>query len=124
MRSLTSFVSSGTMPNKSPTTPRSQNSKIGAFGILIDGDDSACTAHSDLMLDRARDAACDVELRRYRFARLPDLMRVSDPARVDRSARRPHRTAERVGECFDDVEMLGTPQPSSARNDDRGLLDA
>src|SRR5258706_11841017 len=46
----------------------------GRIGVLVDGDDAAGRRHPRQMLDRARDAHRDVQLRRHRLARLPDLL--------------------------------------------------
>ena len=54
----------------------------GRIGILVDGDDQLGISHADQVLDRARDAAGDVQIRRDDFARLPDLMGVGDVAAV------------------------------------------
>jgi len=75
------------------------------------------------MLNSAGNAARDVELRRHRLAGLTDLVRMRDPARVDRGARGTDGTAERAGERLDDVEVLRTSQPTSAGHDDAGLID-
>src|SRR5207247_7636669 len=75
--------------------------------VLVDRDDHARALHADLVLDRARDAAGDVELRRDRLAGLPDLRGVRVPARVDDRARGRDGTAERLGELLDEREVLG-----------------
>ena len=69
------------------------------------------------MLNRARYPAGDVELRRDRFAGLPDLVAVRDPTCIHRGARRADSAAERGCERFDDVEMFWSSQPTSARDD-------
>src|SRR6266508_5928982 len=66
--------------------------------VLVDRDDHARGLHTDLVLDRARDATRDVELRRDGLARLADLCRVRVPARVDDRAGGRDRTAECLGE--------------------------
>ena len=56
-----SSMSFGTMVCTSPTTARSLNSKIGAFGSLLMATIDLGVLHSDLVLHRARDAQGDVE---------------------------------------------------------------
>jgi hypothetical protein len=66
--------------------------------IAIDGDDRAGRLHPDLVLDRAADPKRQVELGLDDLARLPDLLAVTDPARVDRGACCPDDAIELVGE--------------------------
>src|SRR6185437_3977567 len=72
----------------------------GRVRVLVDRDDRAGALHADLVLDRARDATGDVELRRDAPARLTDLRGVRVPAGVDDGARRRDRAAERLGELL------------------------
>ena len=69
--------------------------------VLVDRDDRLRALHADLVLDRAGDAAGDVERRRDRLAGLPDLGRVRIPAGVDDRAGRGDRAAERLRELLD-----------------------
>src|SRR5205823_3961147 len=85
--------------------------------ILVDRDDHARTLHTDLVLDRARDTAGDVELRRDSFSRLADLRRVRVPPRVDDGACRADGTAQRFCQIFDEGEVLGSPETATARHD-------
>ena len=57
LRARTSSVSFGTIWCRSPTTPRSANSKIGRVRVLVDRDDRLRALHADLVLDRAGDPA-------------------------------------------------------------------
>src|ERR1035438_5181796 len=54
--------------------------------ILVDRDDVLRALHAHLVLNRARDARGQVQLRRDRLARLPDLPGVGVPAGVDHRA--------------------------------------
>src|SRR4051794_29797712 len=56
--------------------------------VLVDRDDVLGALHADLVLDRARDAGREVQLRRHRLAGLADLARVREPAGVDHGPRR------------------------------------
>ena len=123
VRCFTSSVSFGTISCRSPTTPRSQNSKIGAFGSLLIATIVARALHADLVLDRARDAAGDVELRRDRLAGLADLGRVRVPAGVDDRARRGDRAAERLRQLLDEREALRAAEPAAAGDDHVRVLD-
>src|SRR5439155_4760216 len=80
--------------------------------VLVDRDDRPRALHADLVLDRARDPARDVELRRDGAARLADLSRVRIPAGVDDGARGCNRTAERPREILDEPEVLGPAEPA------------
>ena len=94
-RARTSSVSFGTISCRSPTTPRSENSKIGRVRVLVDRDDHVRALHADLVLDRARDAERDVELRRARScpSGRPAPSTDTSPRRRPRASRRPRRRA-------------------------------
>ena len=79
--------------------------------VLVDRDDRLRARHADLVLDRARDAAGDVEARRDRLARLADLRGVRIPAGVDDRARRGDLAAERLREILAEREASGPPSP-------------
>ncbi|GAB1461602.1 hypothetical protein MASR2M50_33770 [Thauera sp.] len=73
------------------------------------------------MLDRARDADRDVELRRDDLAGLADLVVVGHVAGVDRGARGAQRGAELVGERLEElVVVVAAAQATTARDDDLG----
>ena len=91
--------------------------------VLVDGDDRAGALHADLVLDRARDAERDVELRRDGLAGLADLRRVRVPAGVDDRARRADRAAERLRELLRKREVLRRAEAAAAGDDDVGVLD-
>jgi len=93
------------------------------FGVFVDGDDDLGRRHAGEVLDRAGDAAGDVEARRDDLAGLADLVRVADPPRVDDRARRADGAAERLGEVADQGEVLGRFQSPAAADDDRRLGD-
>src|SRR5512143_920767 len=56
------------------------------FGIFVDCDDDFRGAHAGLMLNRAADTAGDVQIGRNGLARLTHLMRIWNPAGIDRSS--------------------------------------
>src|SRR5581483_6877586 len=91
--------------------------------ILVDRDDDVRVLHADLVLDRARDAEGDVELRRDGLARLADLGRVRIPAGVDDRTGRPDRAAERLRELLRERELLRAAEAAAAGDDDLGVLD-
>ena len=91
--------------------------------VLVDGDDGAGALHADLVLDRARDPARDIELRRDRLPGLADLGRVRIPACVHYRPGRGDRASEGLGEILDQRETLGLPEPASSRHDHVGVLD-
>ena len=90
--------------------------------VLVDRDDRPRSLHPDLVLDRARDPAGDVELRRDRLAGLPDL-RVRVPAGVDDRARCRDGAAERRCKLLEQRERLRRAEPAPARDDDVRVLD-
>ena len=87
--------------------------------VLVDGDDRLGRLHAGPVLDRARDAAGDVELRRHLLAGLADLRRVRVPAGVHGRPRGPHGGAERVGEVLDLGEVAR--RAAATRHDDGRL---
>src|SRR5688572_15117609 len=92
--------------------------------VLVDRDDVLRRLHADLVLDRAGDPHREVELRRDRLARLADLARVGEPARVDDRAGRGNCAAERVGERLRELlKALGLAQAAAAAHEDLGVLD-
>ena len=123
LRARTSSASFGTTWFRSPTTPKSAKSKIGAFGSLLIATIVPEFCMPDLVLDRAGDAERDVELRRDRLARLADLRRVRVPAGIDDRARRRDRAAERGCELLGELEALGRAEAAAAGDDHLGVLD-
>ena len=91
---------------RSPTTPRSANSKIGAFGSLLIATIVPELCMPTLCWIAPEMPQRDVELRRDGLAGLADLGRVRVPARVDDRARRGDRAAERRRELLDQREVL------------------
>src|SRR4051812_23369264 len=91
--------------------------------VLVDRDDVLRALHADLVLDRARDAGGEVELRRHRLAGLPDLARVREPAGVDHRPRRGDGAAEGARQLFELLEALGVAEAAAARDQDLGVLD-
>ena len=73
------------------------------------------------MLDRARDAQRDVQLRRHGLAGLTDLELARVVARVDSGTRGADSGTERVGELLDDGELLGASDATTTGDDDRCL---
>src|SRR3954451_24706433 len=92
-------------------------------GVLVDRHDVLGALHADLVLDRARDAGRQVELRRDRLAGLADLGRVGVPARVDHRARRRDRAAERARQLLELLEAFGLAQTATAGDQDVGVFD-
>src|SRR3954462_8018226 len=91
--------------------------------VLVDRDDVLARLHADLVLDRARDAGREVQLRSDRLAGLADLCRVRVPAGIDHRARGGNRAAERLGEVLTELEALGLAQAAAAGHEDVGVLD-
>src|SRR4051794_1917263 len=91
--------------------------------VLVDRDDVLRGLHADLVLDRARDAGGEVELRRDRLAGLADLRRVREPAGVDHRAGGGDSAAERTGELLAEVEVLGLAEPAAAGHEEVCVLD-
>ena len=93
--------------------------------VLVDRDDVLRALHADLVLDRARDAGREVQLRRDRLAGLADLRGVGVPAGIDDGARGGDRrvAAERRRELLGELEALGLAEPATAGDEDVGALD-
>ena len=79
--------------------------------------------HADLVLDRARDAGRQVELRRDGLAGLADLARVREPAGVDDRAGGGDGAAERRGQLVELLEAVGVAKAAAARHEHVGVLD-
>src|SRR5215212_5800064 len=91
------------------------------FLVLVDGDDDLRILHAGEMLDRARDADGDVEVRRHHLAGLPDLPVVRRVAGIDGGPGRPHGGPELVGDRLDVFgEIFGRAERATARDDDPG----
>src|SRR3954447_8114759 len=92
--------------------------------ILADRDDVLRRLHADLVLDRARDAQRQVELRCDRLTGLADLRRVRVPAGVHHRAGRcdgaAEGTRERLGEL---LKALGLAQTAATADQQVGVLD-
>src|SRR6187401_633023 len=87
--------------------------------VLVDRHDHFRVLHAGEMLDRARDADRDVELRRHHLAGLPHLPVVRRIAGIDRCARRADRGAELVRHRLDVLgEILAALHRAAAGNDD------
>src|SRR4051812_23130363 len=91
--------------------------------VLVDRHDVLGVLHADLVLDGARDARRQVQLRRDGLARLADLRGVGVPAGVDHRAGGRDGAAERVGEVLAELEALGLAQAAAAGDQDVGVLD-
>src|SRR4051794_12866269 len=91
--------------------------------VLVDRDDVLRRLHADLVLDGARDAGRQVQLRRDGLAGLADLRGVRVPARVDDRAGRRHRATQGLGQLLAELEALGLAQAAAARDEDLGVLD-
>ncbi len=78
------------------------------FLVLVDGDDDFGILHPREMLDRARNADRDIDLRRDDLAGLADLIIVGRLARIDRGAAGADPGAELVGERVEQsMELFG-----------------
>src|SRR6185295_4636512 len=89
--------------------------------VLVDRHDHLGILHAGEMLDRARDADRDVELRRHHLAGLPDLPVVRRVAGVDCGARGADRGTELVGDRLDIFgEIVAALHGATARDDDLG----
>src|SRR5690606_1250967 len=92
------------------------------FLVLVDRDDRLRALHASEVLDGARDADRDVELRRDDLAGLTDLQISADVARVAGGARRTHRGAQGVDEGLEHAgEALGALEGAAAGDDDLRL---
>src|SRR5215208_5637786 len=91
--------------------------------VLVDRDDVLRRLHADLVLDGARDAGRQVELRRDRLAGLANLRGVRVPARVDDGAGSRDGATQGVGERLAQFEALGLAQAAAAGHEDPGVLD-
>src|SRR6185436_7160551 len=89
--------------------------------VLVDRDDDLAVLHAGQVLDRARDAGGDVELRRDDLAGLADLPVVGRVTRVDRGAARAERGAEPVGQRRQHlVELVARAHRAATGDDDLG----
>src|SRR4029079_13868043 len=89
--------------------------------VLVDRDDDLRILHPREVLDRARNADRDVNVRSDDLAGLADLVVVGRIARIDRGARRADRRAELVGKRVEQrMELLGAAERAAARDDDSG----
>src|SRR3954470_12193681 len=72
------------------------------FLVLVDGDDRLRRSHSGQMLDRARDADGDVQLRTHLSPGLADLVSVGTPAFIgDGTSRSDRGIPKRVSQLLD-----------------------
>src|SRR5262249_12879636 len=89
--------------------------------VLVDRDDRLRGLHTGPVLDRAGDAQRDVQLRRHRLTGLADLVLRRVVTRVDRGPRGAHGRAERVGQLFDDLELLRRAHAAATGDHHRSL---
>src|SRR6266487_3617637 len=99
-----------------PDDPIVRHLEYRRFLVLVYGNDDAAVLHARQVLDRARDAHGDVELRRDDLAGLPDLPVIRHEPRVHGRARSPHRRAQLVGERFQDLEVVPRAHSAPARH--------
>src|SRR5438093_5075768 len=85
--------------------------------VLVHGDDDFRGPHPCQVLDRARDAEAEIELRRDGPAGLADLESVRPPAGVDGGARGTHRRADHAAQLFEDHVVLRSLHSAPARDD-------
>src|SRR5919206_2171727 len=91
--------------------------------VLVDRHDVVRALHADLVLDRARDAGRQVELRRDGLAGLADLRGVRVPAGVDHGTGRGDGAAERAGQLLERLEAVGLAEAATAGHEDVRVLD-
>src|SRR5207244_11911301 len=88
----------------------------------LDHEDPLGGLATDDVLDRAADAARDVEVRRDPRARLPDLVGMRSPPEVRDDARPSDGPAEEIGELLEQLESLRAADPAPAADaDPRGV---
>src|SRR5439155_11507037 len=104
-----------------PDDPVVRDLEDGRVGILVDGDDGAGSLHADQMLDRARDAEREIELRRDGLAGAADLALHRQPSGVADGARRRDLGAERLRELLGDGDVRLLLDPAAHRHDPLGL---
>src|SRR2546426_5065489 len=85
--------------------------------VLVHGDDDFRGPHPRQVLDRARDAEAQIELRRDGPAGLADLEPVRPPAGVHRRARGAHGSADDAAQILEDHVVLRPLHPAPARDD-------
>src|SRR6056297_3657169 len=90
------------------------------FLVLVDRDNHLGVLHAGEVLDRARDADRDVEVRGHDLAGLTDLPIVRGVATVDCGTGRANGGAELVGTAFDQGELLFAAHTAPAGHDDTG----
>src|SRR5512147_1443933 len=95
----------------------------GRVGVFIDGHDYFRRLHAGHMLDRAGDAAGDVQFGTDGLAGLAHLVGIGDPSLVNRSPRRRDCAADGLCEFLDQIEVFGASKAASARHDDVRLAD-
>ena len=89
--------------------------------VRVDREDPLGRLAADDVLDRAADAARDVEVRGDARPGLADLLGVRPPAQARRDARHADRGAEQLGQLVEHGERLGAAEPATATDDDLGL---
>src|SRR5512147_2522042 len=77
----------------------------GRIGVLVDGNDNFRRLHARDMLDRAGDAAGDVQLGTDGLPGLAHLVGVGDPSLIDRAPRRGDCAAEGLCELLDQIKV-------------------
>src|SRR5262249_31547812 len=93
----------------------------GCVSVFIDGDYGGGIFHSDYVLNRARDADCDVELRRYGLAGASNLSVHRKPRVVADRTRGGDVGFERRRELLDDGDVLLALDAAPDRYDDLRL---
>src|ERR1035437_6413598 len=87
-------------------------------GVAVDGHDRLGPLHPDCVLHGPADAAGDVDGGLDGLARLADLHRVRNPARVDHRPAGADRATDQGGKLLEELEVLVVTEPATAADDD------
>ena len=102
----TLLVSSGRNSRRSSTIPTSATWKIGALGFLLMAMMNGLPFDAGQVLERAADAAGQIDLRLHGLAGRADLARFLQPLGIDHRARATHRRAQRLGQFLGDRDIV------------------
>src|SRR5450830_1073639 len=91
--------------------------------VIVNGYHNVSGTHPGNVLDRTGNPSCNIQTWTHRFPRETHLMRVGDPAHVDRLPGGSYRAIEQVCKFMEQVEVLGVLQPFAAGDDHVRFLD-